>query len=112
MQHFDYEKAIVIETDASNYVSAGVLSQPDDNDVLRPVAFSSKMHSPAKCNHEICDKELLAIARSFEEWRPIRVLTNHKKFGVFRRQPTVESTASSLVWVYGAMPMVRRVSAR
>ena len=91
LQHFDYEKAIVVETDASDYVSAGVLSQPDDNGVLRPVAFFSKKHSPAECNYEIYDKELLAIVRSFEEWRPhligaaqpIRVLTDHKNLEYF-----------------------------
>ncbi len=91
LQHFDYEKAIVVETDASDYVSAGVLSQPDENGVLRPVAFFSKKHSPAECNYEIYDKELLAIVRSFEEWRPhligaaepIRVLTDHKNLEYF-----------------------------
>ena len=65
--HFDYEKATVVETDASDYVAAGVLSQPDDKGVLRPVAFFSEKHSPAECNYEIYDKELLAIVRSFEE---------------------------------------------
>ena len=53
LQHFDYEKAIIVETDASDYVSAGVLSHPDNNGVLRPVAFFSKKHSPAECNYEI-----------------------------------------------------------
>ena len=50
------------------------------------MAFFSKKHSPAECNYEIYDKELLAIVRSFEEWRPhligaaqpVRVLTDHK----------------------------------
>ena len=70
LQHFDYEKAIVVETDASDYVSAGVLSEPDGNGFLRLVVFFSKKHSPAECNYEIYDKELLAIVRSFEEWRP------------------------------------------
>ena len=91
LQHFDYEKAIVIETDASDYVSAGVLSQHDDNGVLRPVAFFSKKHSPAECNYEIYDTELLEIVRSFEEWRPhlidapqpIRVLMDHKNLEYF-----------------------------
>ena len=68
-----------------------MLSQPDDNGVLRPVAFFSKKHSPAQCNYEIYDKKLLAIVRSFEEWRPhligaaqpIRVLTDHKNLEYF-----------------------------
>ena len=90
LQHFDYEKAIVVEIDASDYVSVGVLSQPDDHGVLRPVAFFSKKHSPAECNYEVYDKELLAIVRSFEEWhphligaaQPIRVLMDHKTWSI------------------------------
>ncbi|KAH0603597.1 uncharacterized protein H6S33_007256, partial [Morchella sextelata] len=89
--HFDPEKEITMETDASDYVSAGVLSQYDDNGTLRPVAYFSKKHSPAECNYEIYDKELLAIIRSFEEWRPelegaadpIAVISDHKNLEYF-----------------------------
>jgi hypothetical protein len=56
-----------METDASNYVSTGMLSQYDDNGILHPVTFFSKKHSPAECNYEIYDKELMAIIRAFEE---------------------------------------------
>ena len=91
LQHIDYERAIVVETDASDYLSVEVLPQPDDNGVLRPVAFFSKKHFPAKCNYEIYNKELLAIVRSFEEWRPhligsaqpIWVLIDHKNMKYF-----------------------------
>src|SRR5205807_2189754 len=86
LQHFDYEREIVVETDASDFVSAGVLSQPDDASILHPVGFFSKKHSPAECKYEIYDKELLAIVCTFEEWRPelegakstIKVLTDHR----------------------------------
>lgn len=55
------------------------------------VAFFSKKHSPAECNYEIYDKELLAIVRCFEEWRPnligaaqpIKVLTDHRNLEYF-----------------------------
>lgn len=88
---FDWEKEIIVETDASDYVSAGVLSQYDDNGVLKPVAFFSKKHSTTECNYEIYDKELLAIIRCFEEWRPelegapspIKVITDHKNLEYF-----------------------------
>ena len=60
--HFDVEKEIIVETDASDYVSAGIMSQYDDNGVLHPVAHLSKKHSPAECNYEIYDKELMAMA--------------------------------------------------
>ena len=58
---FDWEKEVILETDASDYVSAGVLSQYGEDGILRPVAFFSKKHSVTECNYEIYDKELLAI---------------------------------------------------
>ena len=89
--HFDPDKAVIVETDASDYVSAGILSQYDDNGVLRPVAYFSKKHNPAECNYEIYDKELMAIVRAFEEWRPelegsahpISVISDHKNLEYF-----------------------------
>jgi len=89
--HFDYDREIIVETNASDYISAGILFQYDDDGVLRPVAFYSKKHSPAECNYEIYDKELMAIVRAFEEWRhhlegsrhPIQVLSDHKNLENF-----------------------------
>jgi hypothetical protein len=49
-RHFDHEREVTVETDASHYVSAGVVSQRDDEGVLHPVAYYSKKHSPAECN--------------------------------------------------------------
>ena len=69
LAYFDFDKEILLETDASDYVSAGVLSQRDDSGVLHPVAFFSKKHSPAEYNYEIYDKELIAIVRYLEEQR-------------------------------------------
>ena len=88
---FDPDKEILVKTDASDFVSAGVLSQRDDSGVLRPVAYFSKKHATAECNYEIYDKELLTIIRCFKEWRPelkgspflIAVLTNHKNLEYF-----------------------------
>jgi hypothetical protein len=85
LKHFDPCLEIILETDASDFVSAGVLSQYHDG-VLHPVAFFSKRHSPAECNYEIYDKELLVIIRAFEQWRPelegapllIQVITDHR----------------------------------
>jgi transposase InsO family protein len=91
LRPFDWTKEVILETDASDYVSAGVLSQFDDNGVLHPVAFFSKKHSAPECNYEIYDKELLAIVRCFEEWRPelegisspIKVITDHRNLEYF-----------------------------
>ena len=69
LAHFDPKKQCFIETDLSNYVNAGVLSQMDNNGVLYPVTYFFKRMAPAKCNYEIYDKELLTIIQCFEKWR-------------------------------------------
>ena len=81
----------MVKTDASDYVSGGILLQYDENDVLHPVAYFSKKHSPAECNYEIYNKELMAIVRAFKEWRPeledsptsVEVITDHKNLEYF-----------------------------
>jgi hypothetical protein len=40
LRHFDHEREVIIETDASDYVSSGVISQRNDEGVLHPVAYS------------------------------------------------------------------------
>jgi hypothetical protein len=67
------------------------LSQRDDDGVLHPVAFFSKKHSPAECNYDIYDKELMAIIKALEEWRPecegaehtLQLITDHKNLEYF-----------------------------
>jgi hypothetical protein len=70
LPHFDPDRDIIVETDTSNYVSASVLFQYDDDNILHPMAYFSKKHSPAECNYEIYNKELMAIVRTLEEWCP------------------------------------------
>jgi hypothetical protein len=91
LARFDPDRDVIVETDASDYVSAGVLSQYDDDGILHLVAYFSKKYCPAECNYEIYDKELMAIICAFEEWRPqlqsvinpIHVLSNHKNLEYF-----------------------------
>jgi hypothetical protein len=70
LRHFDHEREVIIETDPSDYVSAGVLSQRDDEEVLHPVAYYSKKRSPAECHYDIFDTELMAILKALEQCRP------------------------------------------
>jgi hypothetical protein len=91
LRHFDHGREVIIETDASDYVSTGVLSQRDDEGILHPVAFFSTKHSPAECNYDIYDKELMAIIQALEEWRPecegaehpLQLITDHKNLEYF-----------------------------
>jgi hypothetical protein len=91
LRHFDHTREVIIETDASDYTSAGVLSQRDDEGVLHLVAFFSKKHSPAECNYDIYNKELLPIINALKEWRPecegakqtLQLTTDHKNLDCF-----------------------------
>jgi hypothetical protein len=67
LAYFDPDQDIVVEMDASEYVSTSVLSQYDDDNVLHPIAYFSNRYSPMEYNYEICDTELMAIVRAFEE---------------------------------------------
>jgi RNase H-like domain found in reverse transcriptase/Reverse transcriptase (RNA-dependent DNA polymerase)/Integrase zinc binding domain len=88
---FDYTRRTILETDASDWASGGVLSQYDDDGILRPVAYFSSKHSAPECNYEIYDKELLAIIKALEEWRPelqgvpdpFAIVTDHKNLEYF-----------------------------
>jgi hypothetical protein len=91
LAHFDPDKKIHVEVDSSDWVSGGIMSQVGDDGLLHPVAFFSKKHSSVECNYDIYDKELLAIIRALEEWRPecegarfpISILTDHKNLEYF-----------------------------
>lgn len=91
LQHFDPEKPITLETDASDYAIAAVASQPDADGKLRPIAYRSRKMDPAELNYEIHDKEMLAIVDTFKDWRhllqdskhPITVFTDHKNLEYF-----------------------------
>jgi phospholipid-translocating ATPase len=61
LHHFNGAIELIIETDASDYVLAEVLSQCDDEGVQHPVAYFSKKHILAECNYDIYDQELMAI---------------------------------------------------
>jgi hypothetical protein len=61
------DKLLIVKTDGSDYIIAGVLSQPDDKKFFKPVAYFSTKISPAEYNYEIYNKELLVIIRAFEE---------------------------------------------
>ena len=60
LQHFDLNKQCHMETNASDYVSAKVLSQKN-NGILHPVAYFLRRMVLVKYNYEIYNKKLLAI---------------------------------------------------
>lgn len=90
MMQFDMDRETVADTDASGWAIGGSLNQYDSNGVLRPVAFFSRKMTPAECNYEIHDKELLAVVACLKEWtqwlRPLSqflVRTDHRNLQYF-----------------------------
>jgi hypothetical protein len=78
LAHYDPFRESQLETDASDGVIAGVLSQQDEKGEYYPVGYFSKTMAPAELNYQVHDKEMLAIVRSLSHWRAELVGTPHK----------------------------------
>ena len=91
LHHFDPSLPLVVETDASDYAVAGILSLRTDDGEIHPVAFYSRTLHGAELNYDTHDKELLAIFEAFKLWRhylespvhTIDVVTDHKNLEYF-----------------------------
>ena len=91
LRHYNLNLKIIVKTDTSDYVSEGILSQYNENDVLHLIAYFFKKHNSVECNYEIYDKELIIIICTFKEWcselegstYSINVITDHKNLEYF-----------------------------
>ena len=68
--HFNYKKAIVLETDRSSYFSTGVVSLYNKEAILHPIGFFLKQHTLVDENNEIYNQKLGATVKNVEQWRP------------------------------------------
>ena len=82
-----------IATDASKYASDAILLQTDFNGDWHPCSYLSQSFSPAECNYDIYDHELLAVIHTLKLWRHylhgspflVQVFTDHKNLTYFRQ---------------------------
>src|SRR5882672_3021038 len=105
LAHFNPDNPIVVETDASDYAIAVIISQisPEDGDI-HPIAFYSRSMQPAELNYEIYDKELLAIFEAFRQWHNylegsahvVLMLSDHKNLEYFAT--TKQLTCQQVCW--------------
>ena len=110
LRHFDPKKPIRIETDASNFAMAGILSQPDDQGRWHPVAFWSRAFRGPELNYGTPDQEMMAIIESFRHWRhyvegapdPIEVLSDHQNLQTFMKQTKLNGRQAR--WCIYLMP--------
>ena len=82
---------MIVETDASDYALAAIITSRTPDGKIHPIAFHSRSFNPAEVNYNTHDKELLAIFEAFKHWRqylegsgtPIVVVTDHKNLEYF-----------------------------
>ena len=58
-----------METDASDYALAAILSIITKDNEIHPIAFHSRTFSAPELNYDVHDKELLAIFEAFKIWQ-------------------------------------------
>ena len=91
LTHYKPGCPLVIETDASDYALAAILSQVEPNGEIHPITFLSQTFTDTELNYDTHDKELMAIFEAFKAWRhylegtdvPIDVVTDHKNLEYF-----------------------------
>jgi len=66
LTHWDPNAPIFIESDASDYTLATILSTKV-GDEIHPIAFHSQIFSAAEMNYDMYNKELLAIYKAFHK---------------------------------------------
>ncbi|KAL0183843.1 hypothetical protein M9458_019539, partial [Cirrhinus mrigala] len=98
LHHPDPEKPFVVDVDASSTGVGAVLSQRQgEPPKLFPCAYYSHKLTPAECNYDVGNRELLAIKLALEEWRhwlegakhPFTVLTDHRNLEYLRSAKTL-----------------------
>jgi len=105
IHHFDAELPTKLETDSSDGVIAGVMSQEHQDKLWYPVGFYSHVLVGHEINWEIHDKELFAIVEAFRKWRPelmsirnqVSVYSDHRSLEYF--MSTKVLTAKQVRWM-------------
>ena len=69
LAHPDSQRQWIVQTDASGLAVGGVLSQKQNDDSVRPVAYWSHKLNSAERNYSATERELMAIVKAAEHWR-------------------------------------------
>src|ERR1700726_584434 len=91
LSHFIPGAPLIVETDASDYAVAAILSTVTADGEVHPIAFHSCTLGVSELNYDTHDKELLAIFEAFATWRhylegsetPVDVVTDQKNLEYF-----------------------------
>ena len=91
LTHWVPNTQLIVETDASDYALAIILSIFDKENEVHLVAFPSHTFTLVELNYDTHDKKLLVIFEAFKIWQhyleglvyPINVVTDHKNLEYF-----------------------------
>jgi len=91
LTHWVPDTQLIMETDASDYALAAILSIMTKDNKIHPVAFHSQTFFTLELNYDVHDKELLTIFKAFKMWRhylegsasAIDIVTDHKNLEYF-----------------------------
>ena len=91
LMHWILDTPIMIETDASDYTLATVLSIQTSDSNFHPVVFLSKTFDKVEKNYDVHDKELTVINAAFKHWchylegsgTPIDIVMDHHNLQYF-----------------------------
>jgi hypothetical protein len=78
LRHYDPSRPALVETDASDFAIAGILSQKFEDGKLHPVDFISRKLSQPELNYDVFDKQMLAIVFSLRKWSYFLQGAEHK----------------------------------
>ncbi len=112
----DQRQQLILQTDASERRLGGVLSQRDDQDVDRPIAFYSRKLLPRESRHSTVKKECLAIVASLRHFEPyllgriVTILTDHRALSYLDNMRTTNSRLTR--WALAFQPFQFRVTYR
>ena len=99
----DYSKQFLLATDASAYSVGAVLLQEGEihpktkKPTQHPIAYYSATFTPTEHNYDIYERELLAVLKALQHWRPhlaateipVIVLMDHANLMFWKNPKTV-----------------------
>lgn len=78
LRHYHPNRPALVETDASDFAIAAILSQKFEDGKLHPVSCISRKRSQAELNHDVFSKEMLAVVFALWKWRYFLQGAEHK----------------------------------
>lgn len=119
---YDPDRPCVIDTDANQWATGGVIYQKQDDGLLHPVCYESRCMSDAQRRYPVHDQELLAVVTMLKKHRnmllngkPLTVVTDHITLRNIRTQKKIGRVQAgwlSTLAEFGRMDIIYRPGKR